>query len=167
MDRDQSESDRTNITNLLFADDMVLFGEASVAQARVIKKILDDFCAASGEKVSISKTRIFFSANTEANMHDSIAAEMQFTETNDLGTYLGVPTINGRVTRATCAQLEEKIHKRLAGWATKRISLAGRSTLVKSTLSTKANYHMQSIKLTRSICDDIDRKSRRYLWGGS
>ncbi|KAK9681635.1 hypothetical protein RND81_10G016800 [Saponaria officinalis] len=72
-----------------------------------------------------------------------------------------MPTINGRVTKATFAYLEEKFNKRLAGWQTKHLSLAGRSTLVQSMLSTLANYSIQTAKLPRAICDSLDRKVLR------
>ncbi|XP_074270970.1 uncharacterized protein LOC141594882 [Silene latifolia] len=41
------------ISNLFFADNMVLFAEARADQAIVIKYVLDNFCQASGEKVSM------------------------------------------------------------------------------------------------------------------
>ncbi|XP_074267339.1 uncharacterized protein LOC141590668 [Silene latifolia] len=138
------------ISNLFFADDMVLFAEANITQAQVIKEVLDHFCQASGEKVSTAKSKIFFSSNTTGNDQEDISSLLGFDITDDLVTYLGVPTINGRVTRATFAHLEEKFNKRLAGWQTKHISLAGRATLVQSTLSTLANYYMQTAKIPRS-----------------
>ena len=36
-----------HITSLFFADDLTLFGEANVVQARVMKSWLDHFCVAS------------------------------------------------------------------------------------------------------------------------
>ncbi|XP_074309809.1 uncharacterized protein LOC141644237 [Silene latifolia] len=137
---------------------MVLFAEATADQAEVINYVLDNFCRASGEKVSLAKSRIFFSSNTPPEIRETVSRSMGFEETNDLGLYLGVPTINGRVTKHTFSHLEEKISKILAGWATKRLSLAGQAKLVQSTLSTIANYNMQSSKIPRSICDSIDKK---------
>ncbi|XP_074289408.1 uncharacterized protein LOC141614562 [Silene latifolia] len=155
-----------HITNLFFADDMVLFAEATEEQALLIKNVLENFCKVSGEKVSAPKSKIFFSSNTEGTTRIAVRDILEFEETDDLGTYLGVPTINGRVNRHTFSHLEERVNRRLAGWSTKRLSLAGRATLVKSTLNTIANYNMQSAKIPRSVCDSIDRKSRRFLWGG-
>ncbi|XP_074267507.1 uncharacterized protein LOC141590888 [Silene latifolia] len=155
------------ITNLFFADDIVIFAEATEEQALVIKHVLDIFCKASGEKISNAKSRVFFSENTAANDRDSIRSALGFDETTDLGTYLGMPTINGRVTRHTFAHLEERVNKRLSGWASKQLSLAGRDTLVKSTLTTLVNYSMQTAKIPKTICDNIDRKTRRFLWGGN
>lgn len=87
--------------------------------------------------------------------------------TTDLGTYLGMPTLTSRVTKATFSHLCEKIDRRLSGWKTKYLSLAGRLTLAKSTLSTMACYSMQTAKIPRMICDEIDKKTRRFIWGGS
>lgn len=85
----------------------------------------------------------------------------------DLGMYLGMPTTTSRVTRETFAHICEKIDRKLAGWKTKYLSLAGRITLAKSTLTTMANYSMQSAKLPRTVCDDVDKRVRRFLWGGT
>ena len=40
------------IASLFFADYLILFGEASLSQARTIKDCLDTFCRALGQKVS-------------------------------------------------------------------------------------------------------------------
>lgn len=37
------------LSNLFFTNDIVLFAEASIQRARVIKKCLDIFCRASGQ----------------------------------------------------------------------------------------------------------------------
>ncbi|XP_074266442.1 uncharacterized protein LOC141589715 [Silene latifolia] len=156
-----------SISNIFFADDMVLFAEARADQAHVINYVLDNFCRASGEKVSVAKSKLFFSKNTDSAAIEEIRDILGFEVTNDLGTYLGMPTINGRVTKETFAHLEEKFNRRLAGWQTKHLSLAGRNTLIQSTLSTMANYSMQTAKIPRSICDNLDKKTRRFLWGGT
>lgn len=96
-----------------------------------------------------------------------VVEELGMNETEDLGMYLGMPTLTSRVTRETFGHLCEKIDRRLAGWKTKFLSLAGRITLAKSTLSTIGIYSMQTAKLPRSTCDDIDKKTRRFIWGGN
>ncbi|XP_074296948.1 uncharacterized protein LOC141627613 [Silene latifolia] len=121
---------------------MVLFAEANVDQAIIISKVLDVFCRASGEKVSIAKSRVFFSSNTRPEIQNAVSNTLGFDITNDLGSYLGMPTINGRVTRNTFSNIVERFNQRLAGWSTKHLSLAGRATLVQSTLSSMANYSM-------------------------
>lgn len=155
------------LSNLFFADDIVLFAEANCEQAHVIKHCLERFCDASGQKVSLPKSRVYFSNNVSDPKQLEISSCLGMEATTDLGMYLGMPSLTSRVTRETFGHLCEKIDRRLSGWKTKYLSLAGRITLAKSTLSTIACYSMQTAKIPRTICDDIDRKTRRFVWGGN
>lgn len=49
------------INHLLFADDSLLFGKATSAECLVIKSVLADYEAASGQQVNFSKNNIVFS----------------------------------------------------------------------------------------------------------
>lgn len=50
----------TRISHLMFADDVVLFGEASAEQARLVENCLNEFCERSGQKVNTQKSSIYF-----------------------------------------------------------------------------------------------------------
>lgn len=130
-------------------------------------RCLDKFCRASGQKISLPKSRIYFSRNVSSEKQISICSDLGIEATTDLGLYLGMPTMTSRVTRETFGYLCEKIDRRLEGWKTKYLSLAGRVTLAKSTITTMASYAMQTAKIPRIICDDIDKRTRRFIWGGT
>lgn len=100
-------------------------------------------------------------------MRDLICEELRMEETKDLGMYLGVPTINGRTSKREYQYLLDHINNKLAGWKSKVISPAGRATLVQSSISSMPYYAMQTTKLPRSTCDDMDKVARRFLWGGT
>lgn len=51
------------LSHICFADDLILFAEASVSQVRVIREVLETFCRASGQKVSLPKSKKNFSGN--------------------------------------------------------------------------------------------------------
>jgi len=155
------------VSSLFFADDIVLFAKANITQARLIQECLTRFCMASGQKVSASKSRIYFSPNTHASEMANVCNVLGIEPTDDLGKYLGVPTINGRVKKSQYQYILDRISKKLAGWKTSCLSLAGRATLIQSTLSAIPSYTMQTARLPRSICDEIDRKVRCFLWGGT
>lgn len=55
----------------------------------------------------------------------------------------------------------------MSNWKIKKLSLAGRATLVQSVLSTIPLYYMQSTLLPTRICDEIDQASRNFVWGSS
>lgn len=130
------------LSNVFFADDVMLFVEASLDQAQVLNECLQRFCKASGQKVSLHKSRVYFSSNVHELDKTSICSTLCMEETSDLGICLGMPTISSRVTRDTFSHLCEKVDRRLAGWKTKYLSLAGHITLAKSTISSMATYSM-------------------------
>jgi len=151
----------------MFADDIVLFGEASKDQARIIQECIQQFCALSGQKVSAAKSSIFFSPNTTEDNMVEVCNILNIQRTKDFGKYLGVPTINGRVSKAMYQGVVTRVDQKLAGWKTRCLSLAGRATLIKAAVEAIPAYTMQTSRIPRSICDELDRKIRRFLWGAS
>lgn len=97
--------DGPTLSNLFFADDIVLFAEASVEQASLIRACLDRFCNASGQKASLP----YFSKNVEMDVQTEIGESLGMEITSDLGMYLGMPTLTSRVTKDTFGHLCEKI----------------------------------------------------------
>ncbi|GMI70835.1 hypothetical protein like AT3G24255 [Hibiscus trionum] len=153
------------ISHLFFADDMILFSEASASQVAIIEEVLRSFSAASGQKVSIAKTSIFFSKNVEHDLSVAISSRFGFCRVSDLGKYLGVPLLHKRVTRASYHFIVQRVRDKLSGWMAKSLSLAGRITLAKSVLSAIPYYAMQSSFLPKGTCRDIESLIRNFIWG--
>ncbi|KAG8647150.1 hypothetical protein MANES_09G048028v8 [Manihot esculenta] len=57
--------------------------------------------------------------------------------------------------------------KRLEGWRAKTLSMAGRTTLVKSVLSSLPIYPMQCNLLSVSLCKEMEQVCRDFIWQGS
>jgi len=110
---------------------------------------------------------IFFSKNACEIVKDDISAKLGISVTNDLGKYLRLPTINRQVTKQTFKAISGRVDGKLAGWKSHIISIVGRATLVQSTIASIPSYAMQTLRLPRSLCDEIDRKSKQFLWGGT
>jgi hypothetical protein len=92
---------------LFFADDLILFGEASLPQMNVISSCLTTFCCASGAKVSIEKTKMLVSQNVNVNRAREVNNMFGFGLTSDFGKYLGVPIIHFR-KKTPCMNLLSK-----------------------------------------------------------
>ncbi|XP_019172460.1 PREDICTED: uncharacterized protein LOC109167844 [Ipomoea nil] len=84
------------LTHLCFVDDMILFMEATHDQVEVVKDCLECFCKASGQRVSLGMSQVFFSKSTDQGLADEIVNRLNIERTNDLGKYLGVPALHGR-----------------------------------------------------------------------
>jgi len=60
------------IHSLLFADDLILCGKASIQEAQQIKSILYDFCNESGQTPNLHKSSIYFSKKVPHNVRNNI-----------------------------------------------------------------------------------------------
>lgn len=147
--------------------DLILFTEASVDQASVIKTILDRFCLSSGQAVSKEKTRIFFSNNVSWHVKNDVSECLEFQRTEDLGKYLGVPIFHKRANNQSLQFILDKVSQRLSNWKTRSLSLAGRVTLAKFVLQALPSYIIQTTLLPKSVCDEVDKKCRNFVWGDS
>ncbi|XP_073049691.1 uncharacterized protein [Primulina eburnea] len=100
---------------LFFADDMVLFAEASNEQIQVILECMNKFCIGSGQRINRQKSQIYVSKNVDITLANSISTFAGIPLTNDLGRYLGVPSIHERVKGSLFKQVLEKLKARLEG----------------------------------------------------
>ncbi|KAH9751256.1 putative ribonuclease H protein [Citrus sinensis] len=157
----------TPITHVFFADDLLLFAEASCTQAAVINDVLNTFCVSSGAKVNKQKSQVFFSKNVNPCNVRNIGTTLGFSVTTDLGNYLGMPLLHSRVSKATYHGILEKVERKLNGWSAKFLSLAGRITLTQSVLQALPIYSMQTTRLPTSIITKIEQHCRRFIWSGN
>lgn len=103
----------TPISHLLFVDDLLLFGEASVHQAKCMEKVLSSFCNISGQRVNLAKSIIWYSSNTTRDVKSAISSAVNVSISKTLGVYLGVSCLHSRVTRNTFDKLVLKVRH---GW---------------------------------------------------
>ena len=52
------------VTNLLFANDSLMFYQATPKEGEVVAKILQNYERASGQSINLEKSSAFFSSNT-------------------------------------------------------------------------------------------------------
>lgn len=153
------------ISHLMFADDMVLFAEASTEQIQTVLQCLNKFCEGSGQKINLKKSHIHFSRNVDNQLAHTISSTAGIPLVNNFGKYLGVPSIHGRKTSALYREVLDRVKNRLEGWKTKYLSFAGRHTLLQSVLSAIPMYSMQTSMLPLGVCYELEKISRKFLWG--
>ncbi|CAN1153418.1 Putative ribonuclease H protein At1g65750 [Linum perenne] len=156
-----------SLSHLFYADDLIIFGQASVSQADVVSECLDRFCENAGQAINKGKSVIFCSKNTDRQAAANIANALGIPLTQNLGSYLGVPILHDRITNGTYQEILNRIDKKLFGWKVKTLSLAGRVTLAKSVLAAIPTYAMQTSLIPATTCEEIDKKIRDFIWGSS
>lgn len=103
------------ISHLFFADDCLLFTKSKTSQVKLVQEVLKDFCAASGMKVNIQKSRFFPSRNVPRTKISKFQSIINFQHTQAIGQYLGFPIITGRATKADFSHLMDRINSKLTG----------------------------------------------------
>lgn len=102
-----------SISDLMFADDLLLFGEATKKQVLCVKSILETFCSMSGQDVSCDKSCILFSSNVSRSVITKLAIMSGFRETNSFGKYLGVPLSGKNLKKTDFSYITDQIAQKL------------------------------------------------------
>lgn len=154
------------ISHMMHVDDLLFFAEANLEHVEVIKQCVARFDKTSGQNVNFAKSRIYFSPNVSMEAAKKMSMAVGMLQTKDLGKYLGARLIHHRWNNGLYEELIGRFNKRMSGWKTKCLSLTGRATLAKSVLSSLPIYQMQFTKLPKTALHEIDKMTRRFVWGG-
>lgn len=122
----------TGLSHLFFADDILLFNEATPSQAHVINIILLSFASKSSLKVNLHKSRASASATVPRRVQLDFKSSTGIQFIQYFGSYLGFPIIKGRMKKDHFLPALERKHSKLDSWSTKFLNKAGRVTSAKA-----------------------------------
>ena len=138
---------QVRLSHLFFADDIFLFTRATARDCKNLGQILLRFCESSSQLMSITKSRVWFSPHTPWRIKEQLAGILGLPTTDLIGTYLGTPIFTTQHTASSYQYLVGNISKRIEGWQTKYLSMAGRATLIKASITSIPTYAMQTTLL--------------------
>ncbi|XP_074283241.1 uncharacterized protein LOC141607791 [Silene latifolia] len=127
------------LTHLMFADDLLMFCKGDAPSILLLMKAFTSFSNASGLKMNNTKSEMFFSG-IRPELKADILRVTGFQEGTMPFRYLGVPIQPGKLSKKDCNCLTEKIISRTRGLGAKKLSYAGRITLINSVLNTLHSY---------------------------
>ncbi|KAL4305780.1 hypothetical protein AHAS_Ahas16G0112500 [Arachis hypogaea] len=145
------------ISHLLFADDLLLFVEATKNQMKVVLETLDEFGAASGFKINTEKTSILLSKNVPNCKRVGIKEICGFQEVPCLERYLGAYLTNNRKKKEDFKSIIERTKSKLKGWKANCLSLARRITLAQTVINPMLNFDMLHTKIPIGICKEVEK----------
>ncbi|GKV19324.1 hypothetical protein SLEP1_g29604 [Rubroshorea leprosula] len=155
-----------DITHLQFADDTIIFCEASPQNVWVIKGIFRSFELISGLKVNFFKSSL-----SGINVEDDKLSEMADSINCVVGDipfkYLGVPVGANPRKISTWASVIECLRRKLSSWRCDSLSFGGRIILLKAVLSSIPVYYFSTLKAPKKVINLLSLIQRRFLWGGS
>ncbi|KAA3473211.1 LINE-1 reverse transcriptase isogeny [Gossypium australe] len=76
-----------------------------------------------------------------------------------------VPLLHDRVTKSTLSFVVEKVRHKLQSWEVRKLSMARRVTLAQSILLTIPNYFIQTMLISKGVCEEIEKIVRWFIWG--
>ncbi|KAF7826245.1 reverse transcriptase [Senna tora] len=153
------------LSHAFFADDAMFFFQASRDNTDMLKRILDLYCAASGQKANFDKSCIFFSENTASPCKAEICEILDIQASVSPGNYLGLPLMWGRSKKVALGFIRGKVQSRIKGWKQGLLTQSGREVLIKSVASAVPIYPMACFKFPKVVCDDLNRELAKFWWG--
>ena len=152
------------VTHLLFADDTLIFCDASASQVEYLQEILASFEAVSGLHINLAKSKLV-PVGEVTNMGELVAL-LGCSMSSLPMTYLGLPLGAKFKDRAIWNSILERMEQRLTCWKRLYLSKGGKITLIKSTLSSLPTYFLSLFPIPVDIAIRIERLQRNFLWGG-
>ena len=137
------------VFHLFFANDSLMFGQASISECRKIMDILNIYEASSGQKINREKTAMFFNSNTSQATRQSIQEFWGSSGSTNFDKYLGLPAMIGRSKRVIFNGLKERIIQPLQGWKERYLSKAGQEVLIKAIAQAIPTYAMNCFRFPK------------------
>ena len=119
------------ISNLMFADDSILFCCANLREFEVINEVLQIYANASGQCINMEKSLLYFSSNTQGNQREEIVSLLGVKEVEHFESYLGLLTLVGWAKYQTFSFLKDRVWKKLQGWKGMMLFKAGKEVVIK------------------------------------
>ena len=127
-----------------------------------IQRILQVYETSSGQQLNRSKTSLFFSPNTEMSTKESIKAMFGTQVIRAYESYLGLPSLVGKLKRNTFAQLKQRVANKVSSWKEKLLSSAEKEVLIKAVAQAVSSYTMSCFKLPNKLCNELTGLVRQF-----
>ena len=150
----------------MYADDVVIFLSPQQQDLVLTRGILEIFDGASGHRTNMSKCLI---SPIQCDLEATVMLLTHFPGRIDPFPihYLGIPLGLKKLSKTALQPLVDKVAKRLPSWKAGLLNRAGRTVLVKSTLSAIPTHTTLAISISPWVIKCVDSLRRGFLWSGA
>jgi hypothetical protein len=152
---------------LLFADDLIICGNASPDEAAATKTILYDFCRESGQTPNLNKSSILFSHNVPTYIKHQITSIFPVPNLIPNTMHLGHPVIFTHKDKNRAYNfIFSKFHAKFATLKANKLNHAGRLQYITFVLSSIPVYYMSTVLFSKTFIHKINSIIRNFWWAG-
>ncbi|XP_026451067.1 uncharacterized protein LOC113351266 [Papaver somniferum] len=152
------------ISHFLFADDILIFGQANMQHVNDILKILENFGSLSGQMLNFDKSCVYFSHNLSPGYCEFLARALNISIVSDSEKYLGAPLLLGHSKVKYFDPIVKSFESRLKNFVSITLNQDGRSTLIKYVLNSSPTYQMRCFKIPTTLIDKLDSLQLNFCW---
>ncbi|XP_017648057.2 uncharacterized protein LOC108488279 [Gossypium arboreum] len=127
-----------------------------VEGAKVVSDVIKEYETISGQMVNFEKSLIYFGANVNVNIKDTITTTLGVRVALNPEKYLGLPMMVGCKKSWTFANFIDRFRRRIDGWSLRYLSIGGKEVFVKSILQSIPVYAMQYFELPKLLCRKLE-----------
>lgn len=154
--------EKVEITNLQYADDTNLVGEASEKEVISMKAVMRIFEIVSGLKVNFAKSRLI-GVNVDEEWLSHMADLLNCGKGQIPFKYLGLPVGANPRRCDTWKPVIDSVKKKLKSWSPNLLSFGARLVLVRHVLSSLPTYFFSLFKAPKAIINQITSLQRNFL----
>ncbi|PKU59777.1 Putative ribonuclease H protein [Dendrobium catenatum] len=151
------------ITHLLYADDVLLFSHVSIYLAKSLKKIVQDFCNWTGQRINVNKSQILFGKAVGYSIKEKVIRLFGYKNVKEM-KYLGIKLSLNRLKLADFQDILSNVMDKLNTWGKKTLSLGGKITLISSSLLTMPNFLVTHTLVPKKLLYEMEKLCRKFLW---
>jgi hypothetical protein len=150
----------------IYADDTVIFIAPVHEEVDQFAQILQRFGEVTGLVTNLDKSSVVPIRCDDIDLphvlHSFPAVIKSFPV-----RYLGLPLTVYRLKRSDLQHLEDKFAAKMVPWEGRNITVAGRTALVKSVLSSLAIFHLTPLNIPPGLMARLRSILRAFLWAGT
>ena len=150
------------VSHLLFADDTLIFCDADPSQITNLRAILARFEEVSGLHINLGNSELVPVGGVH-NLEDLVGL-LECGQSSLPLKYLGLPLGAKFKDLSIWNPILERMERRLVGWKRMYLSIGGKLTLIKSSLSSLPTYFLSLLPLLGKVAKRREKLQRDFLW---
>ncbi|KAJ4777159.1 RNA-directed DNA polymerase (reverse transcriptase)-related family protein [Rhynchospora pubera] len=153
------------LTHFIYADDLIVLGNADATDVQELGRILAEFGKVSGLTINPVKSKLWLSRRCDIQARQLVHNKFRADEAGSEERYLGALLTNSNSAKKAGTMLLEKLSAKLTGWKSNMLTHVGRLVLIKSVLMSIPVYYMSVEILPKGLIKKMESLIAKFFWG--